>query len=337
MRFDWYAATIPADPAVVVETLGKAGHEVRPCDSLARTYHYRFGVEIHHRDKGVLSKVFWKDGMRPYAFASSDMTDQFVEIVRESWPDHFVTRVDAAEDFHDPTARKAIPRHMRRIGKARGMRMEEIKSPINKRQGSTTYLGSRTSEYRARAYDKGWEQLAKIHTQLGRIGVRDDSLPANIEISLPDGSTVNAANWYRLELQARPDREDAKLLLATATPEQVWAVSDWSRELAQAVFSLELQKIYAKTRRMSEDDEKIRWMLTQYAGPMRRIYEALGKDAATLGVHLVNVMEELALEKAELDRIGLTTQCTFQKFVAVGGNKQQGTPGGICVRWAHGS
>lgn len=302
MRFDWYAVAIQDSHRNVVETLLKTGHEVVPCNSLAKAYHYSEGVEIRHNTKGPTAKVFWKDGQRPYAFASSEATDQFVDVVRSTWGDlHYVTRADATQDFLDPLARRAITRHMRRIGKQRRMVMEERKDPLKPLAGKTTYLGSPTSEYRCRGYDKGLEQLGKIQKQLGRIGVQDEQMPQDIQLTTPDGSTVNAVDWFRLELQARPADLEARQLMATLEPEQVWAMSEWTRDLAQAVFQLELDQIYFKSRRMSADDEKLRWLLTQYDGPLSRLVQACGSWGAA-GETLGHMYAELQAERSKMKR-----------------------------------
>jgi hypothetical protein len=269
MRFDYYATTIQAEPVAVVETLRKLGHELKPCHNLAKAYHYTDGYAVEHNQTGLACRVFFKEGQRPYAFASSDATDAFCDLVRNEWPDrHLVTRLDPCQDFYDGSARRI----MRRMAKERRMRLRVIHDPLDPTAGQTTYLGSETSEYRMRTYDKGWEQFGKLQAQCGRKGLRIDK---DIIFDL-GGVQVKADNWIRAELQARPKDEEARRLAASCTPEQAWGLTDWTHDLARKAFALELERIYIRAHKRSKDDEALRWMLRQYSGPLLRMVDDLG-------------------------------------------------------------
>jgi catechol 2,3-dioxygenase-like lactoylglutathione lyase family enzyme len=82
MRFDYYASTIEDDPKRVVDALGKLGHTLEPCHNLAKAYHYTDGYTVLHNQTGQACRIFMKDGQKPYAFASSDATDAFCDLVR---------------------------------------------------------------------------------------------------------------------------------------------------------------------------------------------------------------------------------------------------------------
>ena len=102
MRFDYYSASIEDDSKAVIETLRKLGDELQPCHNLAKAYHFDKGYAVMRQDSGLVCKVFHKPGAKPYAFASSDATDDFCDLVRNQWPDkHLVTRMDPCQDFYD--------------------------------------------------------------------------------------------------------------------------------------------------------------------------------------------------------------------------------------------
>lgn len=293
MRFDYYASTIEDEPKRVIDTLGKLGHRVEPCHNLAKAYHYTDGYAVMNDQSGMACRIMVKEGQKPYAFASSDATDAFCDLVRNEWPErHLVTRLDPCQDFYDSKARRKITGLMRRMAKARRMRLTEIKDPLDPTAGQTTYLGSEASEYRMRTYDKGWEQYGKIQRQCGRKGFE---LPKDIRFTLPCGVEVQADQWIRAELQARPKDEEARRLAAICTPEQAWGLTDWTHDLAKQAFALELERIYIRARKMSKDDEALRWMLRQYKGPLSRMVEDLGSwdcVGLTLGEMLKQIEDE---------------------------------------------
>lgn len=274
MRFDYYSATIEDDPKPVVEALGKLGHTLEPCHNLARAYHYTNGFSVMHNQTGLACRIFTKDGQKPYAFASSDATDAFCDLVRNEWPErHLVTRLDPCQDFYDSSARKKLTALMRRTAKQRRMSLRVIHDPLDKTAGQTTYLGAESSEYRMRTYDKGWEQYGKLQAQLGRKGFQ---VPKDIAFNVPGGGTVQADQWIRAELQARPKDEQARRVAASCTPEEAWGLTDWTHDLAQKAFALELERIYIRAHKRSRDDDALRWMLRQYKGPLLRMVDDLG-------------------------------------------------------------
>lgn len=294
MRFDYYAATIEDDPARVLGTLEKLGHSLDECHRLAAAYRYAEGYTVQHQNTGAACKVFFKPGQRPYAFASSDATEAFCDLVRNEWTDrHLVTRLDPCQDFYDVRARRKLTGIMRRMAKDRRMRLRVIYDPLDPTAGQTTYLGGESSEYRMRTYDKGWEQFGKLQKQCGRKGI---VLPKDMRMTLPDGVRVSPDQWIRAELQARPKDEAARRVAASSTPEQAWGLTGWTQELARQAFSLELDRIYFRARRLSKDDAAIRWMLRQYRAPLLRMVDDLG-GWNCVGLTLGEVMTRMDKEQ----------------------------------------
>ena len=275
MRFDYYSATIEDDPITVMKTLSKLGDQTltRRCDRLAKAYRYETGWEVIHPETGTACKIFAAQGQRPFAFASSDATDSFADAIREEWPSrHLVTRMDPCQDFYDEKARAKIRRLMWSVARERNMSYQVIRSPLDKTKGQTTYLGSPTSDYRMRLYDKGWERFSSVQARLGRANVD----PEAVTFAAHDGTLIRPGDWIRAELQARPQGEEARRAAAVATPEQAWGFTDWTHELARRAFSLDLERAYIRLRKLSKDDEALRWMVRQYRGPLQRLAEQLG-------------------------------------------------------------
>ena len=293
MRFDWYQATIHQKTPVVLEACKKLGHEIRPNDSAARAWRYKQGWEVHHNTKGVVARVFWGNGEHPHAIATSDATDEFVDLVRNEWPDsHLVTRMDAAQDFNDAQAYPRLQRVARKVAKKHRLAFPAYVDKLNVKAGRTQYIGSDSSPYRARLYEKGLEQLGKIQASLGRQGLvtKPEQFPTIRNDAT--GEYIRPQDWIRLEMQARPKGEEARRLAAKATPEQAWAFTDWTHHLAREALALDLERYYIRTRKMSKDEETARWMCRQYGGMLLRLHSDLG-DWACVGLQIGEIIKEI--------------------------------------------
>lgn len=291
MRFDWYQATIEAPAKDVLSAIGKLGHELRAADGLARRYRYEQGAAVHHHERGVVAHVFMGgNGGKPHAYASSDATDEFVALVRQEWPDsHLVTRMDAAQDFNEQGAYERLRKVAKRVAREHRLKFAKVEDELDATAGRTQYVGSTSSDYRARLYEKGWEQVGKLLALYKGHRISPDSIVTITNTST--GEDVRPADWVRLELQARPKEEEARRLAAVATPEQAWTFTDWSQRLAREAMALELERFYMRTRKVSKDEEALRWMCQQYGGMLARLKTDLG-DWACVGLEVGRIVAE---------------------------------------------
>lgn len=288
MRFDWYQGTVEDSVPKVIETLAKLGHKVEANDGPARAYRYLQGWEVQHNDLGVVARVFaGGNGGKPHVLASSDSTDAFVDLVRNEWEGrHLVTRMDAAQDFVEPGAYRRLRRVARRVAKEHRMVFPRHKDELNPEAGETQYIGSKKSPFLGRLYEKGWEQLSKLQGVFkGQPGAVD------LILNTVTGEYVKPADWVRLELQARPKGEEARRLAAIATPEEAWTFTDWTQHLAREAMALDLERFYIRTRKVSKQEEAMRWMCQQYGGVLSWYKGQLG-DWACVGLELGQIIEE---------------------------------------------
>lgn len=294
MRFDWYQTTIEEKPLPALEKLSKLGDEVRPADGMAKCYHYTQGWAIHSNTRGIVAHVFaGGNGGKVHALASSDHTDAFVDLVRNEWADlHLVTRMDAAQDFNEERCYDRLRRVTRRIAKRHRLSFPQYSDALNPAAGRTQYIGSPKSDYRARLYEKGWEQVGKVVEQL-KCG---DPKSFQFIHNTATGETVRPQDWTRIELQVRPRQEDARRLAATLTPEQAWGCTDWAREMAQEAMALDLQKIVMRTRKLSADDEAMRWMCRHYGNMLHRLQADLGSWDC-VGLQIGETLRMMATEQ----------------------------------------
>lgn len=295
MRFDYYGTRVEVPPPALIEECLKLGHELRPCDGLAKAYRYRQGFQVHHHQKGVVATVLaGGNGDHPFAWASSDSTDAFVDLVRGKWPDqHLPTRMDPAQDFNDASAFQRLRKIGRSVAKEHGLAFPSISDELNPNAGRTQYLGSPKSDYRVRLYEKGWEQVAKlgIWEQVGRLGITPEKgLPDDLRIvNEATGELVKPSDWVRMEAQCRPQGEEARRLAAIASPEQAWGFTSWTHDLAKRAMSIDLERLYIRTRKRSTDQAALEWMCGQYANMLQRLKADLG-DWQSVGLTIGEIV-----------------------------------------------
>lgn len=279
MRFDWYQATIQEHPGIVLEKVRSLGHSLAPADALARRYRFDQGFQVRHHQKGVVATVLaGGNGIHPHAFASGEATDDFCALVRQEWPGrHLVTRMDAALDFNEPGCYQRLRKVARRIAQEHRLSFPQIADPLNAKAGRTQYIGSPSSDYRGRLYEKGLERLAELRSSGLARGL--DVTQLRNEVT---GELVKPEDWVRIELQARPKGEEARRKAAEVEPAQAWTFTSWSHHLAREALALNLERAFIRTRRHSQDEAALRWMCYQYAAPLLRLADDLG-DFACVG------------------------------------------------------
>jgi DNA relaxase NicK len=278
MKFDWYQATIEDNPIAVLDQVKKLGNEVRSADSSARRWRYRQGWEVLHETRGTVALVMCGgNGDKPHAIATGEAAAAFSEVIRDHWLDrHLVTRCDAAEDFNEAGAYVRLRRAARKIAKANRLAFPQVSDPLNPKAGRTQYVGSPASDYRARIYEKGWEQFGKLSALFRKQGFDIQNQEVPFIVNESTGELVRPEDWTREELQVRPKQEEARRLVASLSPEQCWGVSPWAQELAAVTMALDLERIVMRTKKVSKDEEALRWMCQQYSGPLVRLYQDKG-------------------------------------------------------------
>lgn len=278
MRFDWYQATIEADSFSVLSAVEKLGSFVERDDKIAKRYRYDQGFAVHHYERGLVARVFWGgNGKNPHAFSSGQDTDAFVDLVRSEWPDrHLVTRLDSAEDFYEEGAYDRILRVSKRIAKDHRLQFPKIEDELNPIAGRTQYIGGKTSDYRGRLYEKGWEVVQKSAERHGGFCTEFRGMVVN-ELT---GEFIDPSIWVRLELQGRPSGEEARRAAAAASPSEAWTFTSWSTDLAREALSLEMERFYVRTRKFSKDEMAFRWMCKQYGAMLTRRLLSAGDWAA---------------------------------------------------------
>lgn len=254
MRFDWYQPTISENPIVLVETLkASLAADGEIIEGRGRqNYRQSFRI-LDARGERVAEVLAGGSNGDPNVTASGIVTPRFVEVVREFWPEHRVTRFDAAEDMAQEGALDTLEAVCRGLAKDLGIRGRAV-VPDDPLEGRTYYLGAPSSDTRVRLYDKTAETRGKLPPE------RHDEVPDH---------------WARLEVQVRP-RKEWKRYAAQATPEQAWGFAGWTHELAKRALSLQIQRITMQAGRETDDERAFRFMVMQYGPLLQRMLRDLG-------------------------------------------------------------
>lgn len=254
MHFDWYQATIPENPITLVDSVFQAlAPDGRIEEGRGRhNYHQSFTVRDSLGDRVAVVLAGGPNG-HPNVASSGAATDGFVSLVRSNWPDHRVTRFDAAEDFCAEGAWESLEGLCRAVAAEHRVKGRAI-VPDCPEEGRTYYMGASTSDVRVRLYEKTAEARKK--------------LPEERWGEIPN-------NWVRLETQVRP-RKDFKSLAAKVGPEIAWGFAGWTAELAARALKLEVERITMQAARESDLSRGWRYMLQQYGNVLRQMHHELG-------------------------------------------------------------
>lgn len=270
MRFDWYQPTIPENPVILVDELAK---RLAPNGEVIEgrgKHNYRQSFTICDKDgnRAALVLCGGPNG-HPNVTASGDACDAFVPVVRELWPEHRPTRIDAAEDFSGEGVFDALEKVCRRVTAARQVKGVAF-VPDDLADGRTYRMGAPSSAVGARLYDKSAE--LRRH------------LPPERHSEIPPHMT-------RLEVACRPPREwrDAA---ATWEPRHVFMASDWTAELAERVLALEVERVMQRPGRMGDHARAYRAMLSMFKRTLRRMQEDHG-SAEAVGLQIFHDLDEL--------------------------------------------
>jgi len=255
--FDWYQATVRAPVDDLLEALGSASERVFM--SHGKGHHgYAHATSLEGSD-GFKATV-WHGGSHeyPHAVLTGEAAQPGAELIRASFPEHFVTRCDAREDFGDSGAFDRIVPELLDVAKAHRLKVDTRGDHLLTKEGRTVYLGAPSSACRQRLYDKAAELRAKFAADPVKLA------------QVPE-------HMARLEAQVRPQTREARIHFATIEPMAVMGSSAWLREVWKRVAGLDLEPIQVgKAWRQSDDERAYSYMLAQYGGLLRRVCGDLG-------------------------------------------------------------
>jgi hypothetical protein len=213
---------------------------------------------------GKVAQV-WHGGSHPYPHAvlTGEWAQPGAELIRASFPQHTVSRVDVREDFDGASTYDSIQAMLLEVAERHGIKVDCKGDHLLTKTARTVYLGAPTSSVRMRLYDKRAEVLSKFASATDRFLVaRAMQLPEHLS---------------RLESQIRPHTREARELFATIEPIDALGCNRWTREAWRNVAGLDLAPVQVgRAWRQTDDERAYRYLLSQYGGLLRRMREDAG-------------------------------------------------------------
>ena len=109
-------------------------------------------------------------------------------------------------------------------------------------------------------------------------------------------------DWVRLELQLRP-RKQQKIQAATEELVNLWGYSNWTREVADDVFSLDVPRVKADEWKQTDDERVMMWVAKQYGNFFTRMLDKKG-----LGQQWAKKLADMFAKLKRQDREQVTKQ-----------------------------
>ena len=258
-QFDWYQATVQATPEALIAELVA---NLPP--SIERTNGHGFNsfkarADLHQDGEVFASVMHGGVNPHPNVKATAEHSPALAAVLRNRWPDaHRISRVDVAVDGRGDGLFDEAVRLMSAVGKSHRLKGEKI-IPDDLDDGSTYYLGARSSPVRMRCYEKGKQLFKETGDPVWR----------------------NFFDWTRFELQVRPQK-GFKSVAAKLEPEQFWGCSQWTRDLASGILDLQPEAVTMKPTRIADHERAMRALTAQYGPTIMRQVQKLGSwDAFT--------------------------------------------------------
>lgn len=254
-RFDWYQGTVETASDDLIDLATSMLGDERPVPATARNGYAR-GWEI--RKEGARAAVIYEGGIHdyPHIAASGEDAPPLASFLRASTRNHRVSRADVCVDTDTPGAFKNLYSALRSISRDAGLTATLMHNPDDSQAGATYYVGSKTSEVRARLYEKGKQ--------------------------MPD---AERPHWVRFEVQARPQRE-RKSWTAVAGEWDVLGSAQWSRRFAAETLAVAATAPPTRSERVSDLEGATRTLTAQYGKRLLELLEVHGGDVAAFGLEL---------------------------------------------------
>lgn len=271
MRFDYYSATVAADPG---EVLAFFDEREELCDVVpSRPLNgYHRGADLV-RGGSVLLRAMWGgNGGGVFVLGSGQEAVGVASGLREGFPGHEVTRCDVCEDWDAPGLFDRFVPVLLEVADAHRVSVRHVGDWHRAEKGRTLYLGAGASVVQVRCYEKG----------------RKEGPPAS-------------PGWVRLETQVRPKGSGQRRLMGEIAPPGVWGASRWSKEVAERVLGLEdvegarMGTVY----RRGDRERALYWLVRQYGGLLRDLEKESG-GWVQVGEFLGELVERVEKEAATL-------------------------------------
>lgn len=263
-RFDWYQATVLTSPDELIYRASRMLSD-EPPRSISPRLGFDRGLEF--RRGGTRSAVLYHGGIHdnPHMMASGEDAPALAGLLRGAGLPHRVSRADVCVDTDTPKSYKLMYSALRSLARESKLTATLMCNPDDAQAGATYYVGSQSSEVRARLYEKGKQMQDALR---------------------PD--------WVRYEVQVRPQRE-RKSWTATASEWDILGSAQWSRRFAAETLSVAAEAPPKRQPRVSDLERSVRAAGVQYGRRHMELLERHGGDLAACMAEIVARAENRGL------------------------------------------
>ncbi|RYD49713.1 MAG: hypothetical protein EOP83_24835, partial [Verrucomicrobiaceae bacterium] len=166
--FDWYQGTIPQPVNDVLECLSLLAPDMQLTHRKGM-HGFAVSAVLGTPSEGSIAQV-WYGGSHahPHAVLSGHWANEGARLIRASFPEHTVSRLDVKEDYFDAGAFDRIQASALEVARANRVVVGTAGDHLLTMKGRTLYLGSPKSAIRTRLYDKRAEILSKLPQGVGQ-------------------------------------------------------------------------------------------------------------------------------------------------------------------------
>ncbi len=263
--FDYYRATVPGHYMDLFTAIAGAFPEAPiSMDHGLPVANYEHHKLVLDRLGRHLCDLFWGGANgRPNVQAKGANAAVIAALLRTSGIEHFPSRADTQRTGARQGLYVELCEFSARFAAQHGLAFRDIDNHhVNK--GNTFYIGSRKSTVFIRGYQPGLKRAEEEQ----RTGEQISELERNA---------------VRIELECKPDKPHAKLVVAQLSAEQLWGASPWAADYASEVFAMSVEPISLSQRRESNRDRALRFMAQQYGAHLASLFDECQGDRAKFG------------------------------------------------------
>ena len=249
--FDWYQCSLPNDPSDVI---GAAENwfrkesqmcvQIRPAVPQAP---YKTAVELYSEypshEVSFCTVHYGGTNDRMMFRSTSDRAEKGARFIRECFPEHQVSRLDAAIDFDEgPDWFMTLADWLIEYANNSSPRMTlDFRGDWSQgRNGRTLYVGTRKSAVYIRLYEKGVKEIQ-------------------------EGNVAASPDWVRFEAEIKPEKKPGKIALASMTPSECFGTAKILARFADVVCGAQVEPVkITKVHRMKDHDRAMAHLAHQY-------------------------------------------------------------------------
>lgn len=205
----------------------------------------------------AVCRVWWEGNPGVHVICHSHYADKLAPVLR-ALGDHELTRADACLDLCEEGYFDSLTAYAIEFAKAHKLTLN-YQGDWARGQSRTLYVGSRTSTYMLRIYEKGWKEGGDI-------------------------------NWFRVEAEAKPKGEEMRKRASGMTAAELFWSSKWASELFSGFgWDKMLSKSIGTVYRPSDDERARLAIRKQYRQILQRWFDETG-DPSVFAAELLEAL-----------------------------------------------